>query len=76
MYPNAPLIKRNGEVNAWDNPAFKAAVEATGRKQIILRGIVTEVCEWLSFLPDTFNRDLLIWSLSPPRHNVPRPCSS
>lgn len=44
MYPNAPLIKRNGEVNAWDNPDFRAAVEATGRKQIILGGIVTEVC--------------------------------
>lgn len=45
MYPKAPLIKRNGEVNAWDNPDFRAAVEATGRKQIILGGIVTEVCE-------------------------------
>jgi len=44
MYPDAPLIKRNGEVNAWDNPEFRAAVEATGRKQIILGGIVTEVC--------------------------------
>jgi nicotinamidase-related amidase len=44
MYPDAPLIKRNGEVNAWDNPDFKAAVEATGRKQVILGGIVTEVC--------------------------------
>jgi hypothetical protein len=44
MYPKAPLIKRNGEVNAWDNPDFRAAVEATGRKQIILGGIVTEVC--------------------------------
>ncbi len=47
MYPKAPLIKRNGEVNAWDNPDFKAAVEATGRKQIILGGIVTEVCQYL-----------------------------
>ncbi|KAK5045388.1 hypothetical protein LTR84_009252 [Exophiala bonariae] len=44
MYPDAPLIKRNGEVNAWDNPDFRAAVEATGRTQIILGGIVTEVC--------------------------------
>ncbi len=44
MYPHAPLIKRNGEVNAWDNPDFRAAVEATGRKQVILGGIVTEVC--------------------------------
>jgi len=45
MYPNAPLIRRNGEVNAWDNPDFRKAVEATGRKQVILGGIVTEVCE-------------------------------
>jgi len=44
MYPQAPLIKRNGEVNAWDNPEFRAAVEATGKKQVILGGIVTEVC--------------------------------
>ncbi|KIY02462.1 uncharacterized protein Z520_02601 [Fonsecaea multimorphosa CBS 102226] len=44
MYPNAPFIRRNGEVNAWDNPDFRAAVEATGRKQVILGGIVTEVC--------------------------------
>jgi nicotinamidase-related amidase len=44
MYPDGPLIKRNGEVNAWDNPDFRAAVEATGRKQVILGGIVTEVC--------------------------------
>ena len=45
MYPDAPFIKRNGEVNAWDNPDFRKAVEATGRKQVILGGIVTEVCE-------------------------------
>ena len=45
MYPDAPFIKRNGEVNAWDNPDFRKAVEATGRKQIILGGIVTEVCK-------------------------------
>ena len=45
MYPKSPLIKRNGEVNAWDNPEFRKAVEDTGRKQMILGGIVTEVCE-------------------------------
>ncbi|EMD31096.1 hypothetical protein CERSUDRAFT_69600 [Gelatoporia subvermispora B] len=26
MHPAAPFIKRNGEVNAWDNPVFRAAV--------------------------------------------------
>jgi len=44
MYPNASLIMRNGEVDAWDNPDFRAAIEATGRKQIIIAGIVTDVC--------------------------------
>ncbi|THU90794.1 Isochorismatase hydrolase [Dendrothele bispora CBS 962.96] len=44
MHPDAPLIKRNGEVNAWDNAEFREAVKATGRKQVILAGIVTDVC--------------------------------
>ena len=44
MYPDAPLIKRQGEVNAWDNPEFRAAVQATGKKQVIMAGIVTDVC--------------------------------
>ncbi|KAH8800448.1 Isochorismatase-like protein [Xylogone sp. PMI_703] len=44
MHPNAPFIHRQGEVDAWDNPDFRAAVRATGKKQIILAGIVTEVC--------------------------------
>lgn len=43
MHPEAPFIKRNGEVNAWDNPDFRAAVEATGKKQVILGGITTDV---------------------------------
>lgn len=44
MYPDAPLIKRQGEVDAWDNPDFRAAIRATGKKQIIVAGIVTDVC--------------------------------
>lgn len=44
MYPNATIIKRNGEVDAWDNPDFREAIKATGRKQVILAGIVTDVC--------------------------------
>ena len=43
MHPNATFIKRNGEVNAWDNADFRAAVEATGKKQIILAGVTTDV---------------------------------
>lgn len=46
MYPNAPLIQRQGEVDAWDNAEFRAAIEATGKKQIIVAGIVTDVCTY------------------------------
>lgn len=38
------VIERPGEINAWDNPEFKQAIEATGRKKIIMAGIVTDVC--------------------------------
>ncbi|TLD26584.1 hypothetical protein PspLS_04348 [Pyricularia sp. CBS 133598] len=44
MYPNTTVVKRNGEVDAWDNAEFRKAVEATGKKQVILAGIVTDVC--------------------------------
>ncbi|ATY62330.1 protein ycaC [Cordyceps militaris] len=44
MHPNTTLIQRPGEIDAWDNPDFKAAVRATGRKQIVLAGIATDVC--------------------------------
>lgn len=45
VHPNATLIRRQGEVNAWDNADFRAAVKATGKKQLIIAGIVTEVCK-------------------------------
>ena len=43
MHPNAPYIKRNGEVNAWDNEDFRKAIQATGKTQIIIAGITTDV---------------------------------
>lgn len=50
IHPDAPFIKRNGEVNAWDNPDFKAAVKATGKKQVILAGITTDVSIFIEFI--------------------------
>lgn len=44
MHPDAPYIARPGQINAWDNEDFVNAVKATGKKQIIIAGIVTEVC--------------------------------
>lgn len=44
MYPDAPFIPRPGQINAWDNDDFVAAVKKTGRKQLIIAGVVTDVC--------------------------------
>lgn len=42
--PHAVYVPRKGEVNAWDNADFVAAVEATGRKTLIVAGVWTSVC--------------------------------
>ena len=42
--PEAPVIHRPGEINAWDNKEFVAAVKKTGRKKLIVAGVSTEVC--------------------------------
>ncbi|MBX3072803.1 hydrolase [Candidatus Obscuribacterales bacterium] len=44
MFPDAPYIARPGQINAWDNEEFVAAVKKTGRKQLIIAGVVTDVC--------------------------------
>jgi nicotinamidase-related amidase len=42
--PHAQYVARKGEINAWDNPDFVKAVEATGRKTLIIAGTLTSVC--------------------------------
>jgi len=37
-------VKRPGVVNAWAYPDFHKAVLATGRKQLIMAGVTTDVC--------------------------------
>lgn len=44
IFPEAPYIARPGQINAWDNDDFVKAVKATGRKQLVIAGVVTEVC--------------------------------
>lgn len=44
MFPGAPFVPRPGQINAWDNDDFVAAVKATNRRQLIIAGVVTEVC--------------------------------
>ena len=42
--PSATYVGRKGEVSAWENPDFVKAVEATGRKTLIMAGVWTSVC--------------------------------
>jgi nicotinamidase-related amidase len=44
LFPDAPYIARPGQINAWDNEDFVKAIKATGRKQLLIAGVVTEVC--------------------------------
>jgi len=37
-------VKRPGVVNAWAYPDFRDAVLATGRKNLIMAGVTTDVC--------------------------------
>jgi len=44
LFSDAPYIARPGNINAWDNEDFLDAVKATGKKQLLIAGVVTEVC--------------------------------
>jgi nicotinamidase-related amidase len=41
--PGIPEIDRT-TMNSWEDPEFRAAVEHTGRKKLIIAGLWTEVC--------------------------------
>ncbi|MDQ1923631.1 isochorismatase family protein [Massilia pseudoviolaceinigra] len=43
-HAHAARIKRAGVVNAWDDAAFAGAVRATGRSNLIMAGVTTDVC--------------------------------
>jgi len=43
-FPDSPFIARPGQINAWDNDDFVEAVERTGRSQLVIAGVVTDVC--------------------------------
>jgi nicotinamidase-related amidase len=43
VFPGQAVVERSS-MNSWDDPGFRRAVEATGRKNIIMTGLWTEVC--------------------------------
>lgn len=42
--PHAKFVARQGQINAWDVPAFVKAVEETGKKTLVMTGTLTSVC--------------------------------
>lgn len=57
IFPGQQPIERSS-MNSWDDAAFRQAVEATGRKNIIISGLWTEVCvTWptLNMLNEGYN---------------------
>lgn len=41
--PGVEEIDRTG-VNAWEDPDFRAAIEGSGRRKVVIAGLWTEVC--------------------------------
>jgi nicotinamidase-related amidase len=57
VFPGQSVVERSS-MNAWDDAGFRKAIETTGRKNIILTGLWTEVCvTWptLSMLAAGYN---------------------
>ena len=53
----ASRIRRIGVVNAWADPAFRQAVLATGRRQLVMAAVTTDIC--LVSLPSAQSRTVL-----------------
>jgi nicotinamidase-related amidase len=43
VFPGQEVVERSS-MNSWDDPGFRKAIEATGRKNILMTGLWTEVC--------------------------------
>ena len=49
LFPDVPLIRRTGTINAYRWPDFRAALEAPDRKKITIAGVSSTTC--LQFPP-------------------------
>ena len=43
IFPGQQVVERSS-MNSWDDAGFRKAIEATGRKNILMTGLWTEVC--------------------------------
>ncbi len=57
VFPGQQVVERTS-MNAWDDAGFRKAIETTGKKNVLLTGLWTEVCvAWptISMLADGYN---------------------
>lgn len=57
VFPGQPVVERTS-MNSWDDEGFRSAIRATGRKNILMTGLWTEVCiTWptLEMLAEGYN---------------------
>ncbi len=62
VLPGVPTVDRS-KVNAWEEPAFREAVIATGRQKLIMAGLWTEVCLVFPAL-DLLNEGYQVYAVS------------
>ena len=62
VLPGIPTVDRS-KVNAWEEPAFREAVVATGRRKLIMAGLWTEVCLVFPAL-DLLNEGYQVYAVS------------
>lgn len=44
LFPDAPLIRRQGIINAYRDPEFRKALENTGRRNVVIAAISASTC--------------------------------
>jgi Isochorismatase family len=64
--PHAQYVARRGEINAWDNPEFVAAVKATGKNQLIIAATITSVCMAFPSIAAVHDGYQVSWWWTPP----------
>jgi len=77
VFPGQEVVERSS-MNSWDDPGFRKAIEATGRKNIILTGLWTEVCVTWPTLEMIAAATTFMWSrivAAPRRRPLRRPPS-
>ena len=62
LFPKAKPVYRPGPIDAFDDPEFVKAVEATGRKKLIMAGVTTDVCLYFPVM-SALARGYEVWAV-------------